>query len=299
MKTRSLSVRAVAVCPVVLTSSLIAAGVYAQGTPLPVELLPLGKDLGLRSGQTVTPAYEGWYENEDGSLALSFGYYNRNTEEVVNIPIGPSNRIVGAPDALPNQGQPTRFEVERHWGVFTVTVPANHEGEIAWHLENQGKVFHVPANLDADYIIDAIVGDANGNLPPEISFEENGPTGRGPGGIIAGPLTARVDEPVTIETWASDDGKVSGIAAMFVAQSGSTPPIDLTWFQHQGPGAVSFNQQTAKIPAEGGQVATEVVFSEPGDYLLRVRLTDLGGPEMAGHSQCCWTNSFVKVTVTD
>ena len=59
-----------------------------------------------------------------------------------------------------NQGQPTRFEVERHWGVFTVTVPADHEGEIAWHLENQGKVFHVPANLDADYIIDAIVGDA-------------------------------------------------------------------------------------------------------------------------------------------
>ncbi|MEC8741090.1 MAG: hypothetical protein VXX37_06310, partial [Pseudomonadota bacterium] len=172
MKTRSLSVRAVAVGPVVLTSSLVAAGVYAQGTPLPVELLPLGKDLGLRSGQTVTPAYEGWYENEDGSLALSFGYYNRNTEEVVNIPIGPSNRIVGAPAALPNQGQPTRFEVERHWGVFTVTVPANHEGEIAWHLENQGKVFHVPANLDADYIIDAIVGDANGNLPPEISFEE-------------------------------------------------------------------------------------------------------------------------------
>ena len=43
MKTRSLSVRAVAVCPVVLTSSLVAAGVYAQGTPLPVELLPLGR----------------------------------------------------------------------------------------------------------------------------------------------------------------------------------------------------------------------------------------------------------------
>ena len=41
-------------------------------------------------------------------------------------------------------------------------------------------MFHVPANLGADYIIDAIVGDANGNLPPEISFEENGPTGKGP-----------------------------------------------------------------------------------------------------------------------
>ena len=112
-------------------------------------------------------------------------------------------------------------------------------------------------------------------------------------------MTARVGSRSPLRHGPSDDGKVSGIAAMFVAQSGATPPIDLTWFQHQGPGAVSFNQQTAKIPAAGGQVATEVTFSEPGDYLLRARLTDLGGPEMAGHSQCCWTNSFVKITVTD
>ena len=55
MKIRSLSFRALAVRSVVLAHSLVAAGVYAQGTPLPVELLPLGKDLGLRSGQTVTP----------------------------------------------------------------------------------------------------------------------------------------------------------------------------------------------------------------------------------------------------
>ena len=81
----------------------------------------------------------------------------------------------------------------------------------------------------------------------------------------SGPDDCPGGEPVTIEAWARDDGKVSGIAAMFVAQSGATPPIDLTWFPHQGPGAVSFNQQTAKIPAAGGQVATEVTFSEPGD----------------------------------
>ena len=299
MKTRSWSVQALVVCTITLASPLVANGLRAQGTPLPVELLPLGKDLGLRSGQTVTPAYEGWYENPDGSLALSFGYYNRNTEEVVNIPIGPSNRIVGAPDSNLDQGQPTRFEVERHWGVFTIVVPADFKGEVAWHLENQDKVFRVPANLDTDYIIDAIVGDANGNLPPEIRFEENGPIGKGPGGITAGPMTARVGKPLSIEAWARDDGKVSGIAAMFVAQSGATPPVDLTWFIHQGPGAVSINQRTAKIPAAGGKVKTDFTFSEPGDYLLRARLTDLGGPEMAGHSQCCWTNSFLQITVTE
>src|SRR6185295_6923193 len=30
------------------------------------------------SGQTVTPAFEGWYRNSDGTFSISFGYYNRN-----------------------------------------------------------------------------------------------------------------------------------------------------------------------------------------------------------------------------
>lgn len=38
---------------------MTASAVFAQGVPLAVELLPLGKDIGVSSGQTVTPAYEG------------------------------------------------------------------------------------------------------------------------------------------------------------------------------------------------------------------------------------------------
>lgn len=47
-------------------------------------------------------------------IARSFGYYNRNTEEVLDIPVGPANQIIGAPDENPDQGQPTRFDVERN-----------------------------------------------------------------------------------------------------------------------------------------------------------------------------------------
>ncbi len=39
-------------------------------------------------------------------------------------------------------------------------------------------------------------------------------------------------------------------------------------------------------------------FSAPGDYMLRVRANDASGVSGAGHAQCCWTNGFVKVTVT-
>ena len=199
------------------SSLLAASAVHAQGTPLAVELLPLGKDIGITAGQTVTPAYEGWYENEDGTIALSFGYYNRNIEEVLDIPVGPSNRILGVPGGESDQGQPSHFETGRHWGVFTVNIPVGSGEEVVWHLENQGKTFRIPANLSNDYVIDAIVGDASGNLPPQIRFQEGGQIGHGPGGITAGPVQAEVGEPLSVDVWVTDDGKVSGIAAMFIA----------------------------------------------------------------------------------
>jgi len=74
------------------------------------------------SGQSVTPAYEGWYRNADGTFTLSFGYYNRNSTEVIGVPIGAQNFVT--PGAQ-NQGQPDTFYPDRHWGVFGVKVPAN------------------------------------------------------------------------------------------------------------------------------------------------------------------------------
>ena len=71
------------------------------------------------SGQTVTPAFEGWYRNPDGTFSISFGYYNRNASETVSVPIGAANRVEPGP---PNQGQPTEFQPGRHWGVFAVKV---------------------------------------------------------------------------------------------------------------------------------------------------------------------------------
>ena len=66
-------------------------------------------------GASITPAFEGWYQNEDGSYSLLIGYFNRNSKEALDIPIGPNNRIEpGEPD----QGQPTHFEIGRQWGVF-------------------------------------------------------------------------------------------------------------------------------------------------------------------------------------
>ena len=101
--------------------ALLAATILvadAQQQPQPTVVLPMGPPR--ERGASITPAFEGWYKNDDGSFSLLVGYYNRNAKEPLTIPIGPNNRIEpGDPD----QGQPTYFEVGRQWGVFVIKVP--------------------------------------------------------------------------------------------------------------------------------------------------------------------------------
>ncbi len=82
-----------------------APPVAAQGVPLAIEDMPLAQNGAVKRGGTVTPVYEGWYQQPDGSFMVYFGYYNRNTEEVVEIPMGPANAVDG-PSGGSDAGQP-------------------------------------------------------------------------------------------------------------------------------------------------------------------------------------------------
>src|SRR5436190_22824840 len=68
------------------------------------------------SGQAVAPVYDGWLDNDDGTVTLYFGYMNRNWEEAVDIPIGPANHMEPGTD----RGQPAHFLPRRQLNVFTV-----------------------------------------------------------------------------------------------------------------------------------------------------------------------------------
>ncbi len=247
------------------------------------------------SGQTVTPVFEGWYRNPDGTFSLSFGYFNRNADEVLRNPdwTGQLHRA----RAIRIRDSRREFHPRRHWGVFAVKVPADFGlKEVVWTLKSRGRTFAIPGSLQPNWQIDALEGEAgSGNTPPLLKFSDSGLEGGGPFGVTGGLLTTTVAAPLSIVVWARDDGRASGS----VGTAGkSAAPVTLTWFKHQGPGKVTFSPPSSKVDAAGGQATTSASFSEAGDYIVRVRANDASGVANAGHAQCCWTNGFVRITVT-
>ncbi|MGQ0641728.1 MAG: hypothetical protein ACT4P6_13345 [Gemmatimonadaceae bacterium] len=274
----------------VALASLLSPIALRAACAQPLPLSPLRT-----AGQSVTPAFEGWYRNADGTYSLSFGYFNRNATEAVDIPVGPNNYLTPGPT---DSGQPTHFAPRRHWGVFVVTVPANFgEQRVVWTLIHRGDTVAIPGSLKRNWEIDALEGEAGaGNTPPVIAFDPAGPKGSGPRGIQT-LQTAKVGEPFSLTVWATDDGRARTSVAS-AGRTGVTP--SLTWFTHQSPpgSRVTVENASPSVDKGSGKSTTTARFSAPGEYVLRVRVNDASGVASAGHAQCCWTNGFVKVTVT-
>src|ERR1700730_13091599 len=75
---------------------LLVGGMLASAQSLPNEPRR-------GSGASVSPAFEGWFRNPDGTFSLLVGYYNRNQTQELDVPIGPNNKIE---PGMPDRGQP-------------------------------------------------------------------------------------------------------------------------------------------------------------------------------------------------
>jgi len=282
-------------------AAVCAAGLIAGGALLLAQQIPEPRK---QFGASVTAAFEGWFANPDGSRAFLVGYFNRNTQQELDIPIGPNNQIEpGGPD----MGQPTHFLPGRQWGMFMVPVPKDFtpQDKFIWTLFVNGQVTSIPLRLNPDYVISPFSEIAVNNTPPVIRFEQNGPTTQGPIATLANAptRTAAMSEPLALTLWVTDDMKyTSGTSAPLTAPR---PPVTLTWSKYRGPGAVTFDKakpDVQKAPAGtdkapfSGTATTNVKFSEPGDYVLHVSVNDYSG-EGGGGFQCCWTTGLVRVSV--
>ena len=229
-------------------------------------------------GQSVHPAFEGWWPNEDGSFKMWFGYMNSNWEEEFDVPTGPDNYfVVTEPGALDDieldsivaseidRGQPTHFYPRRNPFLFTIDVPADFgEQELVWTLTTRGRKQRVYASLRPDYRMDTQVmstevGGAFGslddrlrtNLPPILEIE--GDAHR----------SVRVGEPVRLVAFSEDPDdfpprtdrrrppknleelySTRGVGSVVIS---GAPGLRLAWTVYRGPAKhVTFDPEQLK-----------------------------------------------------
>jgi hypothetical protein len=267
--------------------AVVGTGAIAQA---PQTGLPL--DPARERGASITPAYEGWYQNADGSYSMLIGYYNRNAKQTLDIPVGPNNRIEpGDPD----QGQPTHFETGRQWGVFVLRVPKDFGAKsLTWTIVANGETQSIPFTLNKGYPITPFKELGMGNQPPVLWFAEGGPKVTGPPVGIAARLTGAVNQPVQVKVWVEDPKGSDSEEGAFGWDKANIALISL--HKYRGPGNVTFDKPRVPVHKQGEMVSGTATFSAAGDYMLRVQANDESNEGGAGF-QCCWTNAYVGVTI--
>ena len=298
-----------------LTSTPRRHMVRACGAALGTFLLLAGQPasaqrLSYSSGQNVSPAYEGWEQNVDGSRHFLFGYMNRNWEETPTVPVGAENNIEPGGSDL---GQPTHFLPRRNRFVFRVPVPDDFgaDDEMVWTLTVNGVTEQAFATLRQDYFVDNIVraseqgalgaGTSNPTIRANI-----GPSLRVEG---AAERTVRVGEPLILTAVADDDGVPESRRRRFLrstsAQARRWRPstrvtvstetgLRVSWFVYRGDAQVEFDPPQVKVwedtrtgalspwaprfvnpePPEDGTWVTRATFDRPGTFVLRCLASD-------------------------
>ena len=135
---------------------------------------------------------------------------------------------------------------------------------------------------------------AMGSVPPVARFSPDGPRGQHVQGVWSEPRTAKVGEPLVLTLWTEE---VSVRAPEDLVNA--VVDVGVTWFKHQGPaGRVSVDPRRVVVEGGTGEATATVVFSEPGEYVLRARIDNWAANDSTGGDQCCWTNAYVRVAVT-
>ena len=254
------------------------------------------------SVSNITPVYEGWLPNPDGSFELLFGYVNRDWSGETLIPIGAANTMEpGGPDL----GQPTNFFPRRNRFTFQVHVPRDFgTKEIVWTLTTKGRTDKAYGTLKPDYVLDdtsimsnigtggglSTTPDMVGNKAPILKVE--GSRSR----------SAKVGEPVALAAVVTDDGKPNrkdmpallGGSYMLPATANG---LRLSFFVYRGPGAaVTFDPPQAEVwedtrdggrspwsagfktppVPEGNTWHAHATFAQPGTYVVRALAHDGG-----------------------
>jgi hypothetical protein len=225
-------------------------------------------------GQDVSPTYEGWEQNPDGSYTMHFGYFNRNIAEDVGVPIGADNNF----DPGGDQGQPTHFYTGRRWWVFKVVVPKDwpKDRRLVWTLTTNGKTNQAKGWLQPEWEIDKGVIFKNASRDPTLmtagtNERDYDKENEAPAVKFSAIQPLKVSDTLTITATATDDGRPKPLG-----EEGPPEGVRMRWILYRGPANVRFDPEVTRDRVYGkpATLQTNVKFTQPGAYKLRVIASD-------------------------
>lgn len=248
--------------------AVLGAGLFALHAQTPYS-----GSVRYSKGQDVSPTFEGWESNPDGTFTLHFGYYNRNLEQELDVPIGPDNSFdLGNGD----QGQPTHFYPGRRWFVFKVVVPKDWPGDkrAVWKLTTNGRTNQSKGWLEPEWEVDKALITKNAVYDRSLgiwSVDAN-PDNKPP--VVTGSSSQTITLPAsaTLTATATDDGfpKPKG-----PGRGGRPQGMQIRWISYRGPAKAQFEPEVS--PSVYGMPLTsetKVSFPAPGIYRLRAIASD-------------------------
>jgi len=213
-----------------------------------------------------------------------FGYYNRNTDEEVDVPLGPENTIdLGTGD---DQGQPTHFYPGSRWWVFKVVVPKDWPltKRLVWTLTNRGRTNLAKAWLEPEWEVDKSLISADAATDPftgslgrpvaQAVVDGDKPP------VITGTPTQTITLPATakLTVTATDDGLPKPTPQDLDSRGdvrGAVQGVRVRWILYRGPGKVRFDPNLSPyVYGKPLTSQTQVSFSAPGNYRIRAIATD-------------------------
>jgi hypothetical protein len=234
-------------------------------------------------GQDVSPVFNGWERNADGTFSMWFGYYNRNSEEAFDVPIGAENTFdLGDGD----QGQPTHFYPGARWWVFKVVVPKDWppDKRLVWTLTNRGRANLSKAWLEPEWEVDKLLISADAASDPFT-----GSLGRpvadaiiagNAAPVIMGSSSQAITLPATatLTVTVTDDGLPKprpGERGSEGQVTAGVQGVRVRWILYRGPGQVQFDPDLSPfVYGKPLTSQTKVSFQVPGNYRIRAIASD-------------------------
>jgi hypothetical protein len=212
--------------------------------------------------QPIYVQYDGFVRNKDGTLTLSFGYFNMNNADVSIAP-GDANAFAPAPG---DRNQTVVFLKGRHRFACSMVVDKAFDGRLQWTVKFAGKTStSTPKMLDPLYELElngekhAVRGLDSASAPKNVCLN------RPPQVLLTTSpfeapkaedveLRARVGQDLPINAVVEDDGLPRG------------GKISQRWKKVSGPGEVTFSDESTG--------ATRAKFAAAGVYELELSASD-------------------------